>query len=121
MAESGLPTDNSDILAFYEKYDEEGRLARGGGHLEIARMQELIERFLPSPPNVVLDVGGGPAVTHAGWPKRATKYISSTPSRSTSSRPSQLPSRSRFVLWEARSKVMLGRLTTAMSVQMPCF
>ena len=52
--------EGSEILAYYERYDEEGRLARGEGLLQYARMRELIQRFLSSPPGVVLDVGGGP-------------------------------------------------------------
>ena len=35
-------------------------LGKGGGMLEEIRMRELILRFLPPPPGVVLDVGGGP-------------------------------------------------------------
>ena len=49
-----------NVIAYYERYDEQGRLARGTGALELARMQELIKRFLAPPPRVVLDVGGGP-------------------------------------------------------------
>ena len=49
-----------DILSYYESYDELGRLGRGSGALEFARMQDLIGRFLAPPPGVVLDVGGGP-------------------------------------------------------------
>ena len=57
---------NRDILSYYERYDEQGRLARGSGALEFARMQELIGRFLAPPPGVVLDVGGGPG-RYACW------------------------------------------------------
>ena len=55
-----------DILSYYERYDEQGRLGRGFGALEFARMQDLIERFLAPPPGVVLDVGGGPG-RYACW------------------------------------------------------
>ena len=48
------------ILSYYERYDEQGRLGRGSGALEFARMQDLIGRFLAPPPGVILDVGGGP-------------------------------------------------------------
>ncbi|MCY3912854.1 MAG: methyltransferase domain-containing protein [Chloroflexi bacterium] len=51
---------DSEILSYYQRIDEANRLARGGGHFEFARMQDLIRRFLPPPPGVVLDVGGGP-------------------------------------------------------------
>ena len=60
MAERRAKSDGSEILAYYERYDEASRLARGDGLLEYARMRELIQRFLPSPPGVILDVGGGP-------------------------------------------------------------
>jgi hypothetical protein len=49
---------DGDILQFYERE----RLSRGAGRLELARTQELLERFLPPPPADVLDVGGGPGV-----------------------------------------------------------
>lgn len=55
-----------EILSYYEGIDEAGRLVRGAGPLEFARMQELIGRFLPAPPGVVLDVGGGPG-RYACW------------------------------------------------------
>ena len=60
MAELRDESNGSGILSYYERFDEADRLARGGGLLEFARMQELIRRFLPSPPRVLLDVGGGP-------------------------------------------------------------
>jgi SAM-dependent methyltransferase len=50
-----------EVLAYYECGEEQERLtASGGGRLEWARTWELLERFLPPPPAVVLDVGGGP-------------------------------------------------------------
>ncbi len=48
------------MLSYYEGFDEADRLAKGEGLLEFVRMQELIQRFLASPPRVVLDIGGGP-------------------------------------------------------------
>ncbi len=57
MSESSI---NREVLSYYERYDEQGRLGRGFGVLEFARMQDLIGRFLGTPPGVVLDVGGGP-------------------------------------------------------------
>jgi ubiquinone/menaquinone biosynthesis C-methylase UbiE len=42
------------------------RLAQGAGRLEFTRTCELVERFFPPPPAVVLDVGGGPGV-YACW------------------------------------------------------
>lgn len=49
-----------EALQHYESTDEAQRLMRGTGRLELARTQELIGRYLPAPPAVVLDVGGGP-------------------------------------------------------------
>ena len=60
MTERRAPSDDTEILSYYETFDEAGRLAKGSGTLEWVRMQELILRFLPPPPGVVLDVGGGP-------------------------------------------------------------
>ena len=60
MSGRQVPSDGQEILSYYERIDEADRLAAGHGYLELARMQELIRRFLPSPPRVVLDVGGGP-------------------------------------------------------------
>ena len=60
MNERFSPSDGSEILSYYEDQDEANRLAKGAGLLEFARMQEIIHRFLPAPPGVVLDVGGGP-------------------------------------------------------------
>ena len=62
---SGAPVER-DILSYYERYDEQGRLGRGLGALEFARMRDLIGRFLAPPPGVVLDVGGGPG-RYACW------------------------------------------------------
>ena len=50
------------IKAFYEEYEEATRLLEGLGKLELRRTQEIVERYLPRPPAVVLDVGGGPGV-----------------------------------------------------------
>ena len=49
-----------EVLAYYERDGERERLTRDWGRLEWARTWELLERFLPAPPSVVLDVGGGP-------------------------------------------------------------
>ena len=53
------------IRAHYEIGGEQPRLTNGFS-LELARSQELLERFLPPPPSSVLDVGGGPGV-YAAW------------------------------------------------------
>src|SRR6185503_19331607 len=57
---------DSDILAYYTKGLERDRLAAGAGALEFARTQALLERYLPSPPAVIADVGGGPG-RYAVW------------------------------------------------------
>jgi ubiquinone/menaquinone biosynthesis C-methylase UbiE len=49
-----------EVRAYYECGEEDTRLSAGGGRLEWARTWELLERYLPAPPAVVLDVGGGP-------------------------------------------------------------
>ena len=56
---------DEDITAFYDRGDEEDRL-RTWGRLELIRTQELLTRFLPRAPAVVLDVGGGPGA-YAAW------------------------------------------------------
>ncbi|MBT3342677.1 MAG: class I SAM-dependent methyltransferase [Gemmatimonadetes bacterium] len=56
----------SEIQAYYRRGREATRCQGGSGLLEFARIQELVRRYLPPAPAIVLDVGGGPA-THAGW------------------------------------------------------
>jgi ubiquinone/menaquinone biosynthesis C-methylase UbiE len=60
-----MPDLDPDIAAYYARGEEEGRL-RGWGRLEFLRTRELLERFLPPAPAVVLDVGGGPGA-YAAW------------------------------------------------------
>ena len=45
MAGRQIPSDGPEILSYYERIDEANRLAKAGGQLELARMQELIRRF----------------------------------------------------------------------------
>jgi ubiquinone/menaquinone biosynthesis C-methylase UbiE len=66
MTQTPQPTLAAAVRAYYDDAPEAQRLATGPGQLERARTQELIERFLPPAPRVVLDVGGGPGV-HAQW------------------------------------------------------
>lgn len=55
-----------EILAHYtDRYDESERLS-SVDRLELIRTQEIIARYLPPAPAVVLDVGGGPGV-YASW------------------------------------------------------
>jgi ubiquinone/menaquinone biosynthesis C-methylase UbiE len=59
-----LPLDPTQqaIIDHYTAYDESERLTKDIGPLELARTQELIARYLPPPPAVVLDVGGASGV-----------------------------------------------------------
>ena len=47
------------VTEFYETFDEDRRLLTGLGRLEFMRVKSILERFLPPPPAVILDVGGG--------------------------------------------------------------
>lgn len=52
-----------DIVSHYpESYDESKRLTDGFGRLERARTEELIARFLPKAPAVVVDIGGASGI-----------------------------------------------------------
>lgn len=55
-----------EALQHYESGEEAQRLATSIGQLELARTQELVRRYLPPPPAVIFDVGGGPGV-YARW------------------------------------------------------
>ena len=48
------------LHAYYELGMERDRLDRGVGLLEFARTIEIIARWLPPPPAVIADIGGGP-------------------------------------------------------------
>jgi ubiquinone/menaquinone biosynthesis C-methylase UbiE len=58
--------DAEDVAAYYARGLERDRLSCGPGALELARTQSLLERYLPRPPAVVADVGGGPG-RYAVW------------------------------------------------------
>ena len=60
------PLLSDEIRSFFNRYDEAGRLERPEGQIEKIRTRELMVRYLPSAPAVVLDVGGGSGV-HAIW------------------------------------------------------
>jgi ubiquinone/menaquinone biosynthesis C-methylase UbiE len=52
---------------YTERYDEANRLGSTiKGRLELARVQDLLSRYLPAPPASVADIGGGPGI-HASW------------------------------------------------------
>lgn len=63
MADPRIPTE---ITEHYDMVKEEARLERGEGPLEEARTRLLIKRYLPKPPAVVADIGGGAGV-YAHW------------------------------------------------------
>jgi SAM-dependent methyltransferase len=55
-------TTEREMRAFYDKGSELDRLAKGIGPLELARTQELIERFIRSTPATIYDIGGAHGV-----------------------------------------------------------
>jgi len=58
---------SDEILSFYRQTHESKRLTNDvRGQIEFARTQEIITRYLPAPPAVVLDIGGG-AGPYACW------------------------------------------------------
>jgi SAM-dependent methyltransferase len=58
--------ETSHLLAHYAIGYEKDRLHTGAGQLERARTEDILVRFLPSAPAVVVDVGGGPG-GYAAW------------------------------------------------------
>ena len=62
---------SDEILSFYRQTQESKRLTNDvRGQIEFARTQEIITRYLPAPPAVVLDIGGG-AGSYACWLAKA--------------------------------------------------
>src|SRR5262245_30772928 len=57
---------DEEVAAYYDRGLERDRLASGAGALEFVRTQVLLERYLPAPPAVVGDIGGGPG-RYAIW------------------------------------------------------
>lgn len=62
------------MLNYYTNADESKRLTRIESELELLRTREILKRWLPVPPAVVLDVGGGPAV-HSHWLAERGYYV----------------------------------------------
>jgi SAM-dependent methyltransferase len=62
----------SDVQRYYAIGRERSRLDRGAGRLEALRTTELLDRWLPPAPAVVLDVGG--AAGRYALPLAATGY-----------------------------------------------
>lgn len=62
---------SDNILSFYRQTQEANRLTTNPkGQLEFVRTQEIIIRYLPAPPAVVLDIGGGSG-PYACWLAKA--------------------------------------------------
>jgi ubiquinone/menaquinone biosynthesis C-methylase UbiE len=62
---------NHPIAARYELGSERDRLfSEGEPRLELARALELLDRFLPSAPARLIDIGGGPGAYAAIWARR---------------------------------------------------
>ena len=55
-----------EIVTHYESSNEAERLLNSFGQLELARTQAIIQRYLPPPPAVIMDVGGGAGI-HSCW------------------------------------------------------
>ena len=55
-----------EAQAYYAAEVELDRLSLGTGQLEFVRSQEILSRYLPAPPAVIFDVGGGPG-RYAYW------------------------------------------------------
>src|SRR5919199_361308 len=55
-----------EVLSHYEQGHERDRLSTGYGPLERERTREVLDRHLPPPPAVILDIGGGAGV-HTLW------------------------------------------------------
>jgi ubiquinone/menaquinone biosynthesis C-methylase UbiE len=66
LAAEPPPELDSAIADYYGRAPEESRLEHGVFRLEEARTRELIERHAPTPPAMVLDVGGA-AGAYALW------------------------------------------------------
>jgi hypothetical protein len=66
MPEEPSPQPAPEIVAFYGNGLEEHRLTEGTYRLEFIRTCMILQRFLPSPPAGILDIGGGPGA-YARW------------------------------------------------------
>jgi ubiquinone/menaquinone biosynthesis C-methylase UbiE len=51
-----------EVVTYYEGGIEVDRLSSGVSQLELVRTQELMQRYLPPPPAIILDVGGGTGI-----------------------------------------------------------
>ena len=55
-----------EMFEHYSTGYETQRLQQGGSHIELVRSQQIIMRYIPKPPAIVFDIGGGPGV-YAFW------------------------------------------------------
>ena len=66
MSQTKPGSKSEKVVDHYASGYEADRLNIGSGQLERERTRELLSRFMPSAPAVVLDIGGGPG-GHACW------------------------------------------------------
>jgi ubiquinone/menaquinone biosynthesis C-methylase UbiE len=66
MGRPNSESQHEGIINHYSSGYEADRLNIGSGQLERERTRELLLRFLPAPPSIILDIGGGPGA-HACW------------------------------------------------------
>jgi hypothetical protein len=60
LCDGNLPLmADTQVTRYYDEFDEDSRLTTAFGQLEFARTMELLLRYLPPPPALVLDIGGG--------------------------------------------------------------
>jgi ubiquinone/menaquinone biosynthesis C-methylase UbiE len=61
MGKSPEPLDK--VIGYYrEFFNENDRLKNNWGQLEYLRSQEIIRRYIPKPPAIILDIGGGSGI-----------------------------------------------------------
>jgi hypothetical protein len=75
-----LPSKRS-IEQYYKEFAEADRLTSGMGQLEFERTKRILQRSLPSPPAIAVDVGGVPARIPFGCRNSDMRPISSTARR----------------------------------------
>lgn len=63
-----MPTPK-EVVDYYERSNEDGRLRSGADRLELLRMRDILRRVLPPAPARILDAGGASGV-HAEWLSR---------------------------------------------------
>jgi ubiquinone/menaquinone biosynthesis C-methylase UbiE len=53
-----MKQSNKKIINYYMDYNEKDRLKGNWGQLEFIRSQQIIKRYIPPPPAIILDIGG---------------------------------------------------------------